>query len=107
MKRQTEKTRHTFLDKMDAIAYGVEARYELITGHSRKVTEETVDIARALRVPEGDIKRWVSSQLRRDTEKSRVIKSLLEKLEGRPLAPLEMKSAKSEIRMQDSSPRLR
>ncbi len=94
MKRQTEKTRHTFLDKMDAIAYGVETRYELITGHSRKVTEETVDIARALRVPERDIKRWVSSRLRRDTEKSRVIKSLLERLGGRPLAPLEMEAIK-------------
>ncbi len=80
---QTEETRRTFLEAMDAIAYGVEARYELITGHSRRVAEETVAIARELGVPEDEIERWAAlrlARLIRDTEKLREIKSRLERL---------------------------
>ena len=74
-------SRHTFLDSMDAIACGVEAWFEENTGYSRKVAETTVDIARALGVPESDIKRWESSRgICNDTEKGRVIKCLLERL---------------------------
>lgn len=77
---QTEKTRHTFRDNMDAIACGVEAWFEENTDYSRRVTKTTVDIARALGVPEGEIERWASSRPISDTEKGRVVKSLLEKL---------------------------
>jgi len=86
VEEQVNKPRHTFLDKMDAIAYGVEARYELITGHSRRVTEETVAIARELGVSEDEIERWAASRLICDTAKVRVIKSLLKRLQGGSLA---------------------
>ena len=81
---EAKKTRRTFLDNMDAIAYGVEAWFEENTGYSRRVTETTVDVARALGIPEGEIKRWAASRLARlihDTEKLNVIKSLLKRLQ--------------------------
>lgn len=80
-----KKTRHTLFDKMEAIAYGVQARFEEKTGHSRRVTKATVDIARQLGIPEAEIKRWAASRLARlirDTEKLREIKSRLERLQG-------------------------
>jgi len=78
---KAKKSRHTFLDNMDAIACGVEAWFEENTGYSRRVAETTVDIARALGVPESDIKRWESSRaICDDVEKVSVIKSLLERL---------------------------
>jgi len=84
---QTEKTHHTFLDNMDSIAYGVEAWFEENTGYSRRVAETTVAIARALGVPASDIKRWASSRSVRDTEKGRVIKSLLQRLQQSSVKP--------------------
>lgn len=66
---------------MDAIACGVEAWLEENTDYLRRVIETTIDIARALGVPEGEIKRWASSRPISDTEKGRVVKSLLEKLQ--------------------------
>lgn len=75
------KARHTFLGSLDAIACGIEAWFEENTGYSRKVAETTVEIARALGVPESDIKRWVSRRSIRDMEKGRVISSLLQRLQ--------------------------
>lgn len=82
---EAEKTQRTFLDNMDAIAYGVQARLEEKSGSSRRVTEATVEIARELGIPEGEIKRWAASRLARlirDTERLREIKSRLERLQG-------------------------
>lgn len=76
---QTKKKRQTFPDRMDAIAYGVEARYELITAHSRRVIEETVAIARELGIPHDKIERWATHRLASDIEQVRGIKSLLER----------------------------
>ena len=81
---EAKKTRRTFLDKMEAIAYGVQARFEEKSGFSRRVTEATVDTARELGIPEAEIKRWVDSRLARlirDTEKLREIKARLERLQ--------------------------
>jgi len=81
---EAKKTRCTFVDKMDAIACGVKARFEEKTGFSREVTEATVDIARQLGIPEAEIKRWTASRLARlihDTEKLGEIKSRLERLQ--------------------------
>ena len=86
VEEQTNKTQRIFLNTMDALAYGIEARYELNTGHSRRVTEETAAIARELGVPEDEIEGWTASRLSDDMEKLRVIKSLLKRLEGFPLA---------------------
>lgn len=80
--QEVRKQRHTCLGNMDAIACGVEAWVEENTGYSRRVTETTVEIARALSVPEGEIKRWESARSIHNTEKGRVVKSLLEKLQG-------------------------
>jgi len=81
--KEAKKTRRIFIDKMDAIAYGVQGWFEENTGFSRRVTEATVDTARELGIPETEIKRWVASRLARlihDTEKFREIKSRLERL---------------------------
>jgi len=78
--RPPERTRHTSFDKMEAIAYGVQARFE---GYSRRVTEAAINVARALGVSEAEIESWAAyrlAQLARDTERLREIKSLLEKL---------------------------
>lgn len=84
---KAKKSRHTFLDNMDAIACGVEAWFEENTGYSRRVAETTVDIARALGVAESDIKRWESSRAIYDIEKVGVIKSLLKRLQPRSIQP--------------------
>ena len=87
---ETKKTGRTFLDNMDAIACDVEARFEEKTGHSRRVFEVTVDIARELGIPEDEIERWVAfrlDRLIRDTEKLREIKSRLERLQRSYVQP--------------------
>jgi len=76
-----KKTQRTVLDDMDSIAYGAEAWFEENTGYSRRVTEKTLNIARTLGIPEDEIERWAASRLIRDTEKGKVIKSLLERLQ--------------------------
>ena len=80
--QQIKKTRRTFLDDMDSIAYGVEAWFEENSGYTRRVTEATVDIAQKLGVPEKEIRRWAACRLNYSTEKSRVVKSLLERLQA-------------------------
>ena len=77
---QTKKDRRTFLDDMDSIAYGVEVWFEENTDYSRRVTDTTVDIARALGIPEDEIKRWAAYRARRDTLKLWAIKSILGRL---------------------------
>jgi hypothetical protein len=71
---------------MEAIACGVEAWFEENASYSRRVAETTVEIARALGIPESEIKRWLSSRSTRDMEKGRVIKSLLQRLQEGSLA---------------------
>jgi len=44
---------------MEAIAGGVRARLEERTGFSRRITSETVEIARALGVADREIERWL------------------------------------------------
>jgi len=79
------KTRYSSLDKMEAIAYGVQARFEENTGYAKRVTDATINVARALGVPDDEIERWADhrlTRLARDTERLREIRSLLEKLYG-------------------------
>jgi len=82
------KTRNPSLNKMEAIAYGVQARFEENTGYTRRVTDATINVARALGVPDAEIESWAAqrlTRLARDTERLREIKSLLEKLYGNSL----------------------
>ena len=88
VEEQIMKNQHKSLNKMEAIAYGVQARFEESTGYSKRVTDATINVARALGVPDIEIERWAShrlTRLARDTERLREIKSLLEKLYGNSL----------------------
>jgi DNA-binding NtrC family response regulator len=59
--------------QMDAIAHGVEARVERFDFHSRIVTEETIEVARQLGLPEQDIEEWASSRLKSRVDRDRRI----------------------------------
>ena len=72
--------------EMDAIASGVQARHDLILGHSKIITQETAEIARQLGLPEGIIQSWVKARSRLDSEKRRAIRCSLDKLERSPMA---------------------
>ena len=83
--RHTESPGQSQKDKMEAIACGVQARLEERTGYSRRITNETVNIARALGVADREIEKWVNQRLTLlacDEEKLRGIKSLLNKVGG-------------------------
>jgi hypothetical protein len=54
--------------RMEAIARGVQARLEERTGYSRRLTRETVEIARALGIADREIERWVSERETRSPE---------------------------------------
>jgi energy-coupling factor transporter ATP-binding protein EcfA2 len=69
--------------RMEAIACGVQARLDERTGYSRRVTDETVNIARNLGVTDREIKTWVNQRLKqmaRDEERIRNIKILLDRI---------------------------
>ncbi len=69
--------------RMEAIACGVQARLDERTGYSRRVTDETVNVARTLGVADREIKTWVNQrvkQLARDEERLRSIKILLDRV---------------------------
>ena len=88
IEKPPERTEQTTLSKMEAIAYGVQARFEENTGYSKRVTDATINVARALGVPDTEIERWANhrlTRLARDTERLREIKTLLEKLYGNSL----------------------
>jgi hypothetical protein len=81
--RQTWTPEQSRNAKMEAIAYGVQARLEERTGYSRRITNETVDIARALGVADREIEKWVnqrSMQLACNEERLKSIKTRLEKM---------------------------
>ncbi len=80
--KQTKGSWNRPVDKMDAIAYGVEARHELIIGYTRNVIEETIAIARKLGVPEHEIKKWSSSRSIHDKERIRIIESTFKRVQG-------------------------
>ena len=63
--------------EMDAIARGVEAKLDLLTGHSEIVIQRTIDIARQLGIPKKEIQRWAGVKTTRDSERNRVIEPLL------------------------------
>ena len=73
-------------NEMNAIAHGVEAKYDSLTGHLKIVTQATMDIASWLGIPEKGIQRWGTARARLSSERDKVIKSALNKLEGSPLA---------------------
>ena len=86
-KKAIKQKRNGF-ERMDAIAYGVRARFEESTGFIKKITDTTVNVAKALGVPEKEINNWVEirlSQTSSEMEKLQEIKSILEKNYGSSL----------------------
>ena len=77
--QQAKRTRRTFIDDIDAIAYGVETWFEENTGYSESVAEATVEIARKLGVPEDEIRRWAARRSTFNAERVKLIKSLLQR----------------------------
>ena len=83
--KQTRRIQPTTPHKMEAIASGVQARFEESTGYSKRVTDETINVARTLGVADSEIEKWAThrlSRIARDTERLREIKSLLDKVYG-------------------------
>ena len=72
--------------EMNAIACGVEVKYELLTGYSSIVSQRTIEIAWQLGISEKAIQRWADMRVRLESERNRTITSLLNKLERSPLA---------------------
>jgi CheY-like chemotaxis protein len=68
-----------FYDKMNSIARGVEAKHDMLSGHSRVVTETTIDIAWRLGIPEKEIKKWRAAREKLEYEGNRAIESLLDR----------------------------
>ncbi len=65
--------------QMDAIARGVEAKFDPLSSYSKVVTQRTADIARQLGIVEEEIQRWQATKERLDSQKDRAIKSSLDK----------------------------
>jgi len=72
--------------EIDAIAFGVEARLDLLLGYSKIAAQETIDIARQLDIAEEEIQEWAAAKAMLGSERNRVIKSSLDKLQRSPLA---------------------
>ncbi len=67
--------------QIDAIARGVEAKFDPLSSYSKVVTKRTADIARQLGIVEAEIQRWQAAKERLDSERDRVIKSSVDKAE--------------------------
>jgi len=83
--RQSGRNQPSASNRMEAIAHGVQARFEESTGYSKRVTDETINVAKTLGVADSEIERWAThrlSRIARDTERLRDIKSLLDKVYG-------------------------
>jgi uncharacterized HAD superfamily protein len=67
---------------MEAIARGVEARFEERTGYSKKINQETVDIARAMGVPGREIEKWMNRRTELIASEEARIKEIKARLDG-------------------------
>lgn len=70
MKPPTAKS----FDAMNAIARGVEARLELIAGFSKMVTYQTINVARRLRIDEGEVQNWAATRAMMESSRSSLIR---------------------------------
>ena len=74
------------LSEMNALARGVEVKYDLVTGYSHIVTQRTIEIAQQLGIAEEEIQRWADGRERLNAKRDRLITSSLNKLGQSPLA---------------------
>lgn len=83
------------LNKINAIAYGIDARIEQYDLHSSKVTCETIELAHQLGIPKEDIKKWSDARNKICSDRERKIESALRKLERNPMAQVALGFTKS------------
>jgi len=72
--------------EIEAIASGVEARFDPFSSYSKVVTQDTIEIARQLGIAEEEIQRWAAAKAKLISQRDSAIKSALSKLERSPLA---------------------
>ena len=82
--QQNKGTQRTFIDDINAIAYGVAAWFEENAGYSENVTGMTVEIARKLGVPEKDIKKWTARRSNLNAGRIKPIRALMQRLCAEP-----------------------
>jgi hypothetical protein len=82
--QQNKGTQRTFIDDINAIAYGVAAWFEENAGYSDNVTGMTIEIARKLGVPEKEINKWVARRSTLNAGRIKPIKTLLQRLCSEP-----------------------
>jgi hypothetical protein len=82
--QQNKGAQRTFIDDINAIAYGVAAWFEENAGYSENVTGMTIEIARKLGVPEKDINKWVARRSTLNAGRIKPIKILLQRLCSEP-----------------------
>jgi hypothetical protein len=82
--QQNKGTQRTFIDDINAIAYGVAAWFEENAGYSENVTGMTIEIARKLGVPEKDIKKWAARRSNLNAGRIKPIRALMQKLCSEP-----------------------
>jgi len=81
-----KKARNQSLRRINAIAFGVDAKVDYFDFHSRIVTEKTVSLARQLGFPDRDIKKWADSRNELYSKRDDYIRSISSKLEQNPVA---------------------
>ncbi len=75
-------TETILMSNMEAIARGVRARIEENTGYAKKITDETIKIARSLDIANTEIERWADyrrNHLVQETAQIKIIKNLVNK----------------------------
>ena len=66
--------------EISAIAHGVEAKLNSLSGFLETVTQQSIEIARQLRIPEKEIQRWAAARSMLDSQGSRIVQSSLNSL---------------------------
>jgi len=76
------------LSEINAIAFGVDAQVDYFDFHSKIVTDKTIELARRLGLPWGEIEEWAVARDKIYSERDGQIKSMLSKLEQSPIAQI-------------------
>ena len=82
----TKQTTDESPARMDAIARGVEARFDSLIGYSKIVAQETIDIAGHLGIPEEEIHRWTATRTGHDVSTNATMESSPNQLGRSPFA---------------------
>jgi len=72
---------------ISAIAHGVEAKLNSLSGFSEMVTQQSIDIARQLEIPEKEVQRWATARSMFNSERRRIVQSTLNRLGNKVCLP--------------------